>query len=215
MNHKACRLGRRTSVWALVISSGVLLAGCGSSSKRSSTAATATARQSAAGSGQGPAGSGQGPAGSGQGPAGSGQGPAGSGQSPAATGATQPPTATAQPTTTASAPSTEASPGVVRVSSGAITATMHASTHHPRVNERWPVAFLVTHAGRPAKAEVAYEYLFAGQVVAHRSHYRFTGSFHDVFQWPSSAVGYPLTFRAVIVSATTTLNLDYPVQVVG
>jgi hypothetical protein len=51
-------------------------------------------------------------------------------------------------------------------------------------------------------------------VVAHRSHYRFTGSFHDTFEWPASAVGYPLTFRAVIKSDGATLNLDYPVQVV-
>jgi hypothetical protein len=60
---------------------------------------------------------------------------------------------------------------------------------------------------------VSYEYLFGGQVVAHRSHYTFTGHFSDIFQWPSSAVGYPLTFRAVIVSEGVTIDLDYPVQV--
>jgi hypothetical protein len=111
--------------------------------------------------------------------------------------------------------STEPSPGVVRASSGSATATMHATTHHPRVDAHWPISFLVTRGGRPAKANVAYEYLFGGQVVAHRSHYTFTGSFHDVFLWPSSAVGYPLTFRAVIATGGATLNLDYPVQVVG
>jgi hypothetical protein len=103
----------------------------------------------------------------------------------------------------------------VRASSGNVTATMHAATHHPHVNGRWPIAFVVARGGKPAKAEVAYEYLFGGQVVAHRSHYRFTGSFHDVFMWPSSAVGYPLTFRAVITAGGATINLDYPVQVVG
>jgi hypothetical protein len=60
---------------------------------------------------------------------------------------------------------------------------------------------------------VSYEYLFGGQVVAHRSHYTFTGHFSDIFRWPSSAVGYPLTFRAVIVAGGQTVNLDYPVQV--
>jgi hypothetical protein len=90
---------------------------------------------------------------------------------------------------------------------------MHATSHHPHVGARWPISFAVAGNGRPAQAEVAYEYLFGGQVVAHRSHYRFTGSFHDVFQWPASAVGYPLTFRAVITSGGATLNLDYPVQV--
>jgi hypothetical protein len=111
--------------------------------------------------------------------------------------------------------STELSPRVVSASSGGITATMHAHTHHPHVNGRWPIAFMVTSNGKLAKAEVVYEYLFGGQVVAHRSHYRFTGSFHDIFEWPSSAVGYPLTFRAVITSGGVTLNLDYPVQVIG
>jgi hypothetical protein len=137
--------------------------------------------------------------------------------STASTGTTATSASTTNPTGTAqsAAGSTETSPGVVRASSGGTTATMHASTHHPRVNKRWPIAFVVTRDGKPVKAEVAYEYLFAGQVVAHRSHYRFTGSFHDIFMWPSSAVGYPLTFRAVITTGGATLNLDYPVQVVG
>ncbi len=109
----------------------------------------------------------------------------------------------------------EIAPGVVSGSAGALAATMHAAGHHPHVGRPWPVSFLATEASRPAHVEIAYEYLFGGQVVAHRSHYRFTGHFHDVFKWPSSAVGFPLTFRAVIKSAGATLNLDYPVQVVG
>jgi hypothetical protein len=113
------------------------------------------------------------------------------------------------------AASREVSPHQVTSRAGQITATLHvARGHHPRVGERWPIAFTVTSAGKPIQAGVAYEYLFGGAVVAHRSHYRFTGAFHDTFQWPSSAVGYPLTFRAVIAAAGRTLNLDYPVQVV-
>ena len=108
----------------------------------------------------------------------------------------------------------ETSPGVVRAAAQSVSATMHVSGHHPRVNEPWPVSFTVTQAGRPARARVRYEYLFAGQVVAHRSNYGFTGSFHDVFRWPRSALGYPLTFRAVITSGGATLNLDYAVQVI-
>jgi hypothetical protein len=96
---------------------------------------------------------------------------------------------------------------------GGVTATLHASTHTPTVGRPWPLHFTVTRGGTPAKASVEYEYLFGGQVVAHRSHYTFTGHFSDVFQWPASAVGYPLTFRAVIVSNDVTINLDYPVQV--
>ena len=39
------------------------------------------------------------------------------------------------------------------------------------------------------------------------------GRFSDVFKWPASAVGYPLTFRAVIASDGASIDLDYPVQV--
>jgi hypothetical protein len=96
-----------------------------------------------------------------------------------------------------------------------VTASMHPANHHPKVKAPWPISFTVTRDGRPAHASVSYEYLFAGQVVAHRSHYTFTGRFSDVFHWPASAVGYPLTFRAVIVSGGVSINLDYPVQVVA
>ncbi len=91
---------------------------------------------------------------------------------------------------------------------------MHVAGHHPRVNQSWPLSFIVTAAGAPARASVSYEYLFGGQVVARRSHYTFAGHFSDTFLWPAAAVGYPLTFRAVVASGKATVNLDYAVQVV-
>ena len=90
---------------------------------------------------------------------------------------------------------------------------MHAATHEPMVGRPWPIHFTVTRGGQATTASVSYEYLFTGQVVAHRSHYTFTGHFSDVFKWPSTAVGYPLTFRAVIVSNGATIDLDYQVKV--
>lgn len=120
-------------------------------------------------------------------------------------------TSTAQPSTT----STSATSTIVAGTAGGVTATLHAGTHHPTVNQPWPLHFTVTRAGAAAKASVSYEYLFGGTVVARRSHYTFSGRFSDVFHWPSTAVGYPLTFRAVIVSAGATIDLDYPVQVTG
>ena len=103
---------------------------------------------------------------------------------------------------------------LVTGASGAVTATMRASTHQPKVNAPWPLHFTVARDGKPAAASVDYEFLFAGQVVAHRSHYTFRGHFADVANWPAPAVGYPLTFRAVITSQGTRINLDYPVRVV-
>jgi hypothetical protein len=101
----------------------------------------------------------------------------------------------------------------VSASSGGVTASLQADTHAPKVEASWPIHFIVTRGGAPVTASVSYEYLFSGQVVAHRSHYTFKGHFSDVFKWPASAVGYPLTFRAVIASGGVTINLDYPVQV--
>lgn len=124
-----------------------------------------------------------------------------------------PSTSTPAATPPQSTQSTSTAGGVVTGSLGSLTATLHAGTHHPKVGQAWPIHFTASSAGHPVKASVSYEYLFGGQVVAHRSHYTFTGRFSDVFRWPSSAVGYPLTFRAVIVSAGKTINLDYPVQV--
>lgn len=109
---------------------------------------------------------------------------------------------------------TTVAPGVVSASAGGIAVTLHASTHSPKVNVPWPVSFTVTRAGAPVQAKVVYEYLFGGAVVAKRSNYNFNGHFHDDFMWPASAVGYPLTFRAVITAGGQTLLLDYPVQVV-
>jgi hypothetical protein len=136
-------------------------------------------------------------------------------------------TTTAQPSTTSTSASTTptsatvtvapatASTLVVSGTAGGTVATLHASTHTPTVGRPWPLRFTVTRGRAPAKAAVQYEYLFGGQVVARRSHYTFTGHFSDVFQWPSTAVGYPLTFRAVVLSEGATINLDYPVQVTG
>lgn len=149
-----------------------------------------------------------------------GAGGCGGGGSTTSSGSTaSSPTRSPAPTSTAS---TAAQPAVVpssagahtvRASAGGVTATMHAGTHQPKVDRPWPIHFSVTRGGHDVRASVDYEYLFGNQVVAHRSHYTFTGRFSDVFTWPSSAVGFPLTFRAVIRSAGASINLDYQVQV--
>ena len=131
----------------------------------------------------------------------------GSSGSHSATTSTQRPGSTSTATATASATAS-----VVSASAGAVTATMRGSSHTSKVGP-WPVHYTVTRAGRPATASLVYEFLFGGQVVARRSHYVFTGHFSDVLQWPASAVGYPLTLRAVITAGTTVINLDYPIHV--
>lgn len=90
---------------------------------------------------------------------------------------------------------------------------MRAPTHSPRVEAPWPIHVTVQSAGSPARATIEYEYLFGGQVVAHRNHSTFTGRYSDILKWPSSAVGYPLTFRAHLLSGGRVLDLDYTVAV--
>lgn len=92
--------------------------------------------------------------------------------------------------------------------------TLHAPTHRPDVGEPWPIAIRAfDQAGRPLAAEVRYQYLFGGAVVARRSHYRFRGTFHDRFRWPARSAGIPLTFRAVVTTPLGTRRLDYDVRV--
>jgi hypothetical protein len=78
----------------------------------------------------------------------------------------------------------------------------------------WPILIRAHDAaGRPLRAEVRYQYLFAGSVVARRSHYRFRGTFRDTFRWPARSLGVPLTFRAVVTTPLGTRRLDYDVRV--
>lgn len=91
---------------------------------------------------------------------------------------------------------------------------LEAKTHRPTAGAPWPIVIRAHDpAGRPLAAEVRYQYLFGGAVVAHRSHYRFRGTFHDTFRWPARAVGVPLTFRAVVSTRFGVRRLDYDVQV--
>ncbi len=94
------------------------------------------------------------------------------------------------------------------------TVTLSAPTHRPTAGAPWPIAIRAHDAaGRPLPAEVRYQYLFAGSVVARRSRYRFRGTFHDTFRWPARSLGVPLTFRAVVTTPLGTRRLDYDVKV--
>ena len=95
-----------------------------------------------------------------------------------------------------------------------LVATLSAPNHHPRVGVLWPIRITARDpAGHPVRAEVRYQYLFNGTVVARRSHYRFRGTFRDTLEFPASAVGIRLVFRAVVTSAIGSRNLDWWVQV--
>ncbi len=107
-----------------------------------------------------------------------------------------------------------AAASTVTGSSRGLSASMHAGTHHPTVGHEWPLQFTATRSGRAVTAEVTYEYLYGGQVVAVRAHHTFTGHFSDSLLFPAESVGYPLTFQAVITSGGSTVDLDYAIQVI-
>lgn len=101
-----------------------------------------------------------------------------------------------------------------RPAAPAFLATLRTPGPHPRANRPWPVVVTATtRDGRPLRAVVRYQFVFAGRVVAERSHYTFRGRFRDVVTWPARSVGIPLTFRAAISTALGVRNLDYPVTV--
>lgn len=92
--------------------------------------------------------------------------------------------------------------------------TLTATTHNPRAGAPWPIVIRAySSSDRPLRAEVRYQYLFGGAVVARRSHYRFRGTFHDTFKWPARSAGIPLTFRAIVTTPLGTRKLDYAVRV--
>jgi hypothetical protein len=94
------------------------------------------------------------------------------------------------------------------------TVTLRAPGHRPTAGAPWPITIEARGpGGKPLRAEVRYQFLFAGSVVAHRSHYRFRGTFHDIVRWPARSAGVPLTFRAVVTTPLGTRRLDYAVRV--
>ena len=106
-------------------------------------------------------------------------------------------------------------PGAGRApAAGGFGATLSVPGHHPKAGRPWPVTVTASYNGRPVTAHVRYAFLYGGQVVSRQSNYRFHGRFTDRgFIWPARAVGYRLTFRAVVYSSRGSRNLDYWVQV--
>ncbi|MGZ6588156.1 MAG: hypothetical protein ACXVHX_28160 [Solirubrobacteraceae bacterium] len=102
-------------------------------------------------------------------------------------------------------PSGAAAPG--------LQVTLRCPDHHPKVGRPWPIDITATRRGRGVSGRVRYEYLYQGNVVAHRSNYRFRGHFHDTLDWPASAVGLRLTFRAVVSTRYGTRRPSCWVQV--
>ncbi len=119
-----------------------------------------------------------------------------------------------------------ASAGTVSSRSGPLSATLHAGTHHPRANRKWPVRVTATWNGRSVRAGAYYQFLYNGQQVSKQAvcgtgiagcnnwGFKFTGSYRDTLVFPNRAVGFPLVVRVVVSAYGRTVYVPYSIQVV-
>lgn len=114
-----------------------------------------------------------------------------------------------------------ASAGAATVSgsNGPFTATLHAGTHHPKINKAWPIRVTATENGRSVRAAAFYQFLYNGQAVSSQAvcpnsgttgcknwGFQFTGHYSDFLLFPPQSKGFPLTLRVVVSLGKTTLD---------
>jgi hypothetical protein len=71
-------------------------------------------------------------------------------------------------------------------------------------------------SGHPLSGTVEIEFVFGGQVVGRDTpptHPIKHGRWQDKLKFPPTAVGEPLTFRAVVHAQPGTVTLDWPITV--
>jgi hypothetical protein len=129
-------------------------------------------------------------------------------------------TSTPASTTTATsstASSTPSASGGATVTTGPVHAALRANDHAPVANKAWPYTVLVTDAsGHPLDGSVRIQFTFAGSVVGTDSppvHPVKHGIWRDSLTYPTSAVGQPLTFQAVVTTSAGSVTLNWPVNV--
>jgi hypothetical protein len=101
------------------------------------------------------------------------------------------------------------------VSAGALRATLSGANHKPKVNQPWRYAIKLNNAtGQPLSGTVEIEFLFAGQIVAHDkppTHPITNGLWQSTLKLPPSALGYPLTLRAIAHTPAGSITLNWPI----
>ena len=98
--------------------------------------------------------------------------------------------------------------------------TLHAGTHHPAVNTRWPYSVRVVDAkGHPLRARISvavvdpiggvHPTLFYVSDTKYVTNIPFKGTFRDAVKWPPESKGYSLTFRVIVKAGTLKRVLKY------
>jgi hypothetical protein len=103
------------------------------------------------------------------------------------------------------------------VTTGPVRGALHGANHTPSANRYWSYSVRVTDAGgHPLSGTVEIEFVFGGQVVGRDTpptHPVKNGHWQDKLKFPPTAVGAPLTFRAVVHTQAGTITLDWPITV--
>jgi hypothetical protein len=98
-------------------------------------------------------------------------------------------------------------------SAAPFTAHLKAPNHTPTANKKWPITVTVSHGRTRPGGVVRYEFLFDGQVVAHRAGHGFRrGVFHDNLLFTRAAVGHAITLRVIVKTRFGTVNLNWNVK---
>jgi hypothetical protein len=101
------------------------------------------------------------------------------------------------------------------VTSGPVHASLHGANHAPIVGKHWAYTVHATAAGgKPLSGTVETEFAFAGTVVGREAppiHRLKDGVLHDTIEFPSSAVGHPITLVTVIRTNAGSVALGWPV----
>lgn len=114
----------------------------------------------------------------------------------------------------------------VTASSGGFTATLHAGTHHPKVNKKWPIRVTATLNGHSARGVGAfYQFLYNGKDVSDQAvcpnsgktgcknwGFKFNGGYTDTLLFPPQSLGFPLTVRVVVSLGSRRLYLPYDIK---
>lgn len=132
-----------------------------------------------------------------------------------------------QTSSTATTRTTAARPGTrpkragvaASVKSGPVRGRLRGANHAPTVNRPWLYSVHVTDAhGRPLSGIVDIQFAFGGQVVGRDtppSHPITHGTWRDTLKFPASAIGAPLSFRAVVHTRAGSITLGWPITVRG
>lgn len=121
--------------------------------------------------------------------------------------------------TTAAAPSANpATATTPTAATGPVRATLHGANHAPVAGQNWVYTVHVTDAsGKPLAGTVETDFVVSGLGVVGKEtpavHNLKNGTLSDTIQFPTDAVGHPITLVTVVHTSAGSVALGWPVNV--